>query len=295
MNVRNLANGDLGRLRLKERLAEAAPLLAVELRPPRKDLEGVRAMDAWIDVYHSVRGLSAADTVVFLTDNAVGAEEEENVTHLVRNLGPDAVRGRIVPFLTLKHPLDYCLGYARRARSAGFPGLVVLGGDRHDGIQRCLPHAWQLREGLRREHPSLLLGGWANPYRDPAEQVDFLIDQAEGLDFILTQVVSHHRIGPVESFLNEASRRGLALPLFAGVFFYRSARRETLGWLSRFIPVPQQELEQDFRERRMTADEVAAETLRSLRRIGFTRFYLSNLETGRAVSRLATIARLAGL
>ena len=48
--------------RLKDRLADPRPLLAVELRPPRRDLEGVRAMDAWIDVYHAVVGLSAADT-----------------------------------------------------------------------------------------------------------------------------------------------------------------------------------------------------------------------------------------
>src|SRR5439155_18819428 len=88
--------------RLKERLADPRPLLAVELRPPRKDLEGVRAMEAWIDVYHSVRGLAASDTVVFLTDNAVGASEEENLGHLQRNLGQEAVRDRILPILTLK-------------------------------------------------------------------------------------------------------------------------------------------------------------------------------------------------
>ena len=78
--------------RLTERLADPRPLLAAELRPPRRDLQGVRAMDAWIDVYHAVVGLSAADTVVFLTDNAVGATEEENLKHLVTNLGKDAVR-----------------------------------------------------------------------------------------------------------------------------------------------------------------------------------------------------------
>src|SRR5262249_20405998 len=135
--------------RLKDRLADASPLLAVELRPPRKDLEGVRAMEAWIDVYHAVRALSASDTLVFLTDNAVGAAEEENLNHLVTNLGEDAVRERIVPFLTLKHPLDYCRWYAGRARTAGFPGLVVLGGDAQDGIPRCLPHAFELRAIFR--------------------------------------------------------------------------------------------------------------------------------------------------
>src|SRR2546422_11046305 len=88
--------------RLAERLADATPLIAVELRPPRRDLEGVRAMDAWIDVYHSVVGLSAADTVVFLTDNAVEAAEEENINHLVNNLGGDGGRERVAPFPTLQ-------------------------------------------------------------------------------------------------------------------------------------------------------------------------------------------------
>jgi len=281
--------------RLKERLSDAHPLLAVELRPPRRDLEGVRAMDAWIDVYHSVVGLSAADTIVFLTDNAVGAAEEENLNHLVTNLGADGVRERIVPFLTLKHPLDYCHWFAARARAAGFPGLVVLGGDRHDGVPRCLPHAHELRSRLRHEDRGCLLGGWANPYRDSEEQVSFLLDQSEGLDFALTQVVSHHDIRPVEAFMNAVRRRGVTLPIFAGVFFYRSARAETLATLSRYMPVPLEELMRDFGERGKTSEEIAADTLRRLGEVGFTRFYLSNLETSRAVPRLASIAARAGL
>lgn len=283
------------RSRLKDRLADPRPLLAVELRPPRRDLRGAAGMEAWIDVYHTVHRLSRHDTVVFLTDNAVGSDEEENLSHLVRNLGPDAVRERIVPFLTLKHPLDYCLRYAERSRRERFPALVVLGGDRHDGIPRCLPHAWELREHLRARLPGGLLGGWVNPYRDPAEQVGFLLEGREGLDFALTQIVSHHEPGPVESFLAEASRRGLDLPLFAGVFLYRSARGRTLDLLERFIPVPRREIERDFRERGLRAEQIAAESLRRLSGMGFTRFYLSNLETGRALPRLRRIATLAGL
>jgi hypothetical protein len=172
---------------------------------------------------------------------------------------------------------------------------VVLGGDRHDGIPRCLPHAWELRARLREHLPGGLLGGWVNPYRDPAEQVGFLLEAREGLDFALTQIVSHHALAPVEAFLAEASRRGLDLPLFAGVFLYRSARRRTLDLLERFIPIPRRQVERDFRERGLRAEQIAAESLRRLREIGFTRFYLSNLETGRALPRLRRIAGLAGL
>ncbi len=83
-------------------------------------------------------------------------------------------RERIVPFLTTKHPLDYCLSYAERAHQSGFPALVVLGGDKSVGAPRSVEHAWQLRELLRERDHALALGGWANPHADPERQVDFL-------------------------------------------------------------------------------------------------------------------------
>src|SRR5215471_8575669 len=103
-------------------------------------------MDAWIDTYHAVRGLTRRELFVCLTDSAVGSQEEDNLRHLVTNLGVDVDRTRIVPFLTSKHTLAYCLAYADRARQHGFPALVVLGGDHSVGAPRCVPHAWQLRE-----------------------------------------------------------------------------------------------------------------------------------------------------
>ena len=60
-------------------------------------------MDAWIDTYHAVKRLTQAGTFVFLTDSAVGAEEEDNLRHLVINLGRDVPRERVVPFMTVKH------------------------------------------------------------------------------------------------------------------------------------------------------------------------------------------------
>ncbi|RMF75726.1 MAG: hypothetical protein D6738_03015 [Acidobacteria bacterium] len=288
------APGAAWRLPLRRRLAVDLPLTAVELRPPRRDLAGDRAMDAWIDVYHAVRGFARRDTVVFLTDNAIGTGEEENVAHLVKNLGPDAPRGRIVPFLTLKHSLDYCLRFAARVQAERFPALVVLGGDAHDGVPRCLPRAWMLRERLRSACPGLLLGGWANPYRDPREQVGFLVEHADSLDFVLTQVVSHHDPGPVERFLAEVDRQRLRAPLLFGVFHYRSARRRTLETLARFIPVPRAEIERDFAERGLTAEQITARTVRWLAGLGVRRVYVSNLETGRAPERLARIATAAG-
>lgn len=280
---------------LQRRLADPSPLLAVELRPPRRDLTASQAMEAWIDVYHAVERLSRRDTLLFLTDNAVGTGEEENLNHLVNNLGADAVRDRIVPFLTLKHSLEYCQRYAERARRERFPGLVVLGGDRHDGLPRCLEHAWQLRERLRDSHPTAVLGGWVNPHRDAEKQVGYLLDHAASLDFVLTQVVSHHDLSGLDRFQAEAQRRGWSVPLIAGVFYYRSARRRTLETLAQFMPVPVAELTADFGTRGLDAVDVAAATVRALLARAVTRCYISNLDTARAPRLLSQIAGRAGV
>ena len=88
--------------------------MTVELRPPKTGLSPADSMDAWIDMHHAVRRLSSEDRFVFVTDNAVGTEEEENLAHLVANLGDAAHPTHVVPFLTLKHSLEYCLVYAER-------------------------------------------------------------------------------------------------------------------------------------------------------------------------------------
>ena len=56
-----------------------------------------------------MRGFVRDRTFVFLTDSAVGAREEHNLRHLVINLGTDVPRDYVVPFLTTKHTLDFCL------------------------------------------------------------------------------------------------------------------------------------------------------------------------------------------
>src|SRR5262249_38659231 len=89
---------------LLDNLRSGRPVIAAELRPPRAELEASASMDAWIDTYHAVRGLTRGGTHVFLTDGAVGLKEEDNLRHLVMNLGADVARSTIVPFLTCKHP-----------------------------------------------------------------------------------------------------------------------------------------------------------------------------------------------
>jgi len=275
------------------RALRTAPALAsVELRPPRAELDAAAGRDAWIDTYHAVRGFVRDDTFVFLTDSAVGAREENNLRHLVINLGNDVPRDRVVPFLTSKHSLEFCLSYAERAWQAGFPSLVVLGGDRSVGAPRCVEHAWQLREAIREHVPALTLGGWANPHADAETQVAYLGDRHFNAEFFLTQVVSHHDLANVERFMNEMYRRQLSVPGIFGVFFYRSANPKTLATLRRFLPVPVEGLTSDF-SGNASAEEICARTIRALRGAGVKHFYLSNLPVERARQTLTKILALA--
>ncbi|MBI4419379.1 MAG: hypothetical protein HY560_01020, partial [Gemmatimonadetes bacterium] len=139
------------------RLRESRPLLAVETRPPRAGLTAARSMDTWIDMHHAIRRLAQRDTVIFMTDNAVGQAEEENLGHLTANLAGDVPPSKLVPFLTSKHTLDYCVMYAARAASNGFETLTVLGGDRSVGPPRCVEYAFQLRKIIRERVPSVTL------------------------------------------------------------------------------------------------------------------------------------------
>ncbi len=269
-------------------------MFAAELRPPRAELAAAEGMDAWIDTYHAVQRLTRQGTFVFLTDSAVGAQEEDNLRHLVTNLGNDVPRERIVPFLTSKHPLEYCLSYAERAHQKGFPALVVLGGDKAVGTPRSVEHAWQLRKLLRDRDHTLTLGGWANPHADPERQVDYLAAPDFNAEFYLTQVVSHHHADRVERFIAVAERRGLTLPGIFGVFFYRSANPRTLEMLKSFLPVPAEGLARDFASG-ATPEDVCARTIRTLTDAGARHFYISNLPVARAQQVLSQILAKVGV
>lgn len=245
-------------------------------------------MDAWIDTYHAVKSLTRGGTHVFLTDSAVGLKEEDNLRHLVINLGSDVARSGVVPFLTCKHPLDYCLAYADRAHQHGFEALVVLGGDKNVGPPRCVEHAWQLREQIRRRVPALALGGWANPHGDSVSQVGHLLEEHANAEFYLTQIVSHHSVASVARFLAEGAKRGLAIPGLFGLFYYRSANPRTLAALSSFLPVPVEELKREFAAG-TTPEEVCGRSLRALAAAGARHFYISNLPLGRAAVTLRRI------
>jgi hypothetical protein len=279
---------------LLDALRGDASVIAAELRPPRAELGSLEGMDAWIDMYHAVRSLTRQDVRVFLTDSAVGTQEENNLRHLVTNLGADVARQHIVPFLTTKHSLQYCLTYAEQAWQNGFPSLVVLGGDKAVGRPRCVEHAWQLRREIRAREPRLALGGWANPYGSPSSQVDYLLDDCFNAEFYLTQVVSHLQMPPVEAFVAEARRRGVAVPGMFGVFYYRSANPRTLEALGSFLPVPAEGLAAEFAAG-ATPIDVCARTLRAMMDLGVRHFYISNLPLGQATTTLHAILERVGV
>jgi 5,10-methylenetetrahydrofolate reductase len=266
-------------------------VIAAELRPPRAELQAAASMDAWIDTYHAVRSLPRDGTFVFLTDSAVGSKEEDNLRHLVTNIGRDVPRSSVVPFLTCKHTMDYCVAYADRAQHHGFESLVVLGGDKNVGHPRCVAHAWELRAEIRKRQPALSLGGWANPHASAERQVGHLLDGNITAEYYLTQIVSHHSRESVERFLAEAERRGLGLPGMFGVFYYRSANPKTLRILSEFLPVPAEGLSREFAEG-ATPDQICARSIRALMESGVRHFYVSNLPIAGAA---ATLRRVMGL
>jgi 5,10-methylenetetrahydrofolate reductase len=273
-------------------LLRPTTIVAAELRPPRAGLDAAKGIDAWIDTYHGIRRLTRQSVPVFLTDSAVGTQEENNLRHLIANLGRDLPRDRVVPFLTSKHSLDFCVSYAEQAWQHGFTSLVVLGGDKHVGRPRCVEHAWTLRQHIREREPRLSLGGWANPHGNPAQQVDFLVDERFCAEFFLTQIVSHLDLDPLKRFLDEAHRRNVALPGMFGVFYYRSASPKTLAALSTFMPVPVQALGVEFASG-ASPEEVCARTIRAIRSLGVRHIYISNLPMDDASTTLAAIrARL---
>jgi 5,10-methylenetetrahydrofolate reductase len=261
--------------------AEQTVAASVELRPPRAELDAAAGMDAWIDTYHTVRGLVRNGTFVFLTDGAVGTREEHNLRHLVINLGTDVPRDHVVPFLTTKHSLEFCLAYAERAWHEGFRSLVVLGGDQSVGPPRCVPHAWQLRQLIRQHVPSLSLGGWANPHADAGTQAGYLTGPEFSAEYFLTQVVSHHDLPAIERFTAAMERQGVALPGVFGVFYYRSASPRTLATLQQFLPVPAAALAREFAAG-ASPEEICARTLRALRDAGVRHVYVSNLPVSSA-------------
>src|ERR1700722_16599380 len=230
---------------LKALLDPGRFLLNVEMCPPRMDLPLEQSVDAWIESNQLMRKITSLNRFVFMTDGAIGRREEPNLRHVTINLGGEAERSHIVPILTTKHSLEYCLDFAKRSYGLGFTSLVVLGGDKSDSTPRCVEHAYELRRLIRQTVPGITLGGWASPHGG-TRQVEFMLHPEFSADFYLAQIVSHYQTRAIDEFVNATERLRVKIPGIFGVFYYRTPNPKTFAMLSKFLPVPVTELQRDF-------------------------------------------------
>jgi 5,10-methylenetetrahydrofolate reductase len=251
------------------------------------DLPLEQSVDAWIDSSRLMRKITSLGRFVFLTDGAIGRREEPNLRHVMINLGQEADRSRIVPILTTKHTLEYCLEFAQRSYTLGFTSLVVLGGDKSDETPRCVEHAYELRRLIRQRVPGLTLGGWASPHGG-RRQVEYMLHPEYSADFYLAQIVSHYQSGSIDEFVNETERLGVKIPGIFGVFYYRSANPKTFAMLSKFIPVPVGELKRDF-DADVHPAELCARSVHALLQRGVKNVYVSNLPMATATETFSRI------
>ena len=264
-------------------------MLNIEWCPPQLDMSLEKSLDAWIDSNHFLRKITTLDRFVFMTDGSTGRREEQNLRHVIANLGDEVEPLQIVPILTAKHSLDYCLEFAERAYELGFRSLVVLGGDRFDGVPRCVEHAYMLRKMIRERVPGLTLGGWANPHGG-VRQVEFMADTEYCADFYLAQIVSHYATDGLDKFLDACVAKGVQIPGVFGVFYYRSANAKTLDMLREFFPVADEGLQQDFSAGK-GPEAICAESIRALLRRGVNNIYISNLPMMDVEGRLSRIEK----
>jgi 5,10-methylenetetrahydrofolate reductase len=246
-----------------------------------------QSVDAWIDSNRLIRRITSLGRLVFMTDGAIGRREEPNLRHVTINVGSEADRARIVPILTTKHSLEYCLEFAERSCNLGFTSLVVLGGDKTDDTPRCVEHAYELRRLIRKNIPGLTLGGWASPHGG-RRQVEFMLHPEYSADFYLAQIVSHYQTAAIDDFLNETVRLGVTIPGIFGVFYYRTPNPKTFGMLSKFLPVPVEELTRDFAAN-IQPDEICARSVYALLQRGIKNVYISNLPMATATQTFSRI------
>src|SRR4030095_4669925 len=250
-------------------------LLNVEMCPPRMDLPLQQSVDAWIDSNQLMRRITSLGRFVFMTDGAIGRREEPNLRHVTINVGAEANRARIVPILTTKHSLEYCLEFAQRSYTLGFTSLVVLGGDKSDDTPRCVEHAYELRRLIRQRVPGITLGGWASPHGG-RRQVEYMLHPEYSADFYLAQIVSHYQPRAIDEFVSETERLGVKIPGIFGVFYYRSATPKTFAMLSKFLPLPVVQLTRDFATN-VHPEEICARSVHALIQRGVRHVYVSNL------------------
>ena len=198
----------------------------------------------------------------------------------------------VVPFLTCKHPMDYCLAYADRAHQHGFDALVVLGGDKHVGPPRCVEHAWQLRNEIRSA---------PRRWHSAAGRIRTPIPRRRSAS---ARRACERRVLPDADRLASRARRwrsswtrksGAARDRRGcfGCSTTVSANPRTLDVLKQLPSCSRRRAEGEFGAG-ATPEEVCARSMRALADAGARHFYISNLPLARAAATLRKIVELAG-
>ncbi len=133
----------------------------------------------------------------------------------------------------------------------------------------------------------MALAGWANPHRDPDEQYRFLTEDFHA-EVSLTQVVTHHSPGDLETLARRLDRDGIDLPLIAGIFHFHNANPRRLEMLGRYFPVPAEQITRAYASG-MDPEAYTATAVRSALDSGARAVYISNLGMTGAPRRLERI------
>ncbi len=130
-------------------------VIAAELRPPRAELDShARAWTRGSTCTTRSAASRARTCRVFLTDSAVGTQEENNLRHLVDQSRPRrAARSR----RAVPHEQALARVLPRRTRSrrgsTGSRRSSCSAATRRVGRPRCVEHAWELRQEIREREP----------------------------------------------------------------------------------------------------------------------------------------------
>jgi hypothetical protein len=115
-----------------------------------------------------------------------------------------------------------------------------------------------------------------------------MLDPDYSADFYLAQIVSHYQTGAIDAFVGEAERLGVKIPGIFGVFYYRTPNPRTFALLSKFLPVPVEDLQRDFASG-IHPEEICARSLLALLQRGVRNVYVSNLPMPSAVQTFSRI------
>ena len=163
---------------------------------------------------------------------------------------------------------------------------MVGGRSVRPGRPAAFPHAYQLRRWIRERMPSLDLGGWVNPLRDPAQQVDFLLDPGFEAEFYLTQIVSHHHLEQVEALPRRGPPARRALSGRVRRLHLSERQPEDAGAAGQVLPGAGGGDHSRLRGRAIAGGDLRPHACAALREIGVEKVYVSNLGFERPDTRL---------